>query len=196
MKITVAMICLSLAFPALGTACEAYKSVPQDQAQAMLDALGNPKAKSLERVFAFQTLACSDIPSVRRVAMEQGLKNGNDPVLRGQVLLEILMQKDAVNLDLLDTPNLPPLSRDFIKRRGGSMLYTFRFKDRAQGCISIGYNHECDRTRKITISGDKIQILDGNQSAHADLQLQPDNTLRGLWKRRDDAPIPVRITLF
>lgn len=193
MKFVFVVLALSLAFSATGSACEGFKSVPQDQAQAMLDTLGNPKSKPLERVFAFQTLACSDLPAVRRVAMEQGLK-GNDPILRGQVLLEILMQKDAFSLELLDSPNLPPQSRENIKRRGGSMLYNFRFKDRAQGCISIGFNNECDKIRKIVISGDKVQILDAGE--FTDLQLQPDNTLRGTWKRINEPPIPARIILF
>lgn len=175
-------------------ACEGYKSVPQDQAQKLLDILGNRNAKSIDRVLAFETLACSDMPAVRRAALEEGLKNVSDRILREQILLEVLMQKDSISLELLDGSSLPHIARENIRRTGGSIHYRFFYKNRLEGCISLSSRRECNPRTMIRISGDKIELFDRNNTAQ--LQLQPDNSLRGFWRRLSNPPISAKINLF
>lgn len=186
---------LSVAFAAPAATCESYKNVPQDQAQKLLDVLTNKSAKQLERIFAFSTLVCADMPAVRDYAMQEGLKAASDPMTRGQVLLEILMQKQFLRVDFIDNPSLPKSDRDWIAMYKGMRSYRINFKDRVQGCFSLNRNDMCEQNYQIRIKGTKVELISGQEFGQ--FELQPDNTLRGFVKQHDRAtPVSSKIELF
>ena len=76
-------------------ACEKFQAIELNDAQQLLNKLKDAKSDTMTRVFAFNALACSTMPAVRQVAMKEALKI-DDPIVKGDVLLEILMQRDAI----------------------------------------------------------------------------------------------------
>lgn len=187
------MVAAMLGSPAL--ACDSYKSMSQDQAQKLLEVIANKAAKQLDRVFAFETLVCADVPAVREYAKQEGLKAATDPVTRGQVLLEILMQMEHVRIDFIDNPSLPKQDRDWIAGYKGSYLYNISYRDRVRGCLSLSSKNECNQDYQFKIRGTKVELYNG--SVQGLFELQSDNSLRG-YVRRDNksTQIPTKIELF
>jgi len=195
MRVALLVISTIIGLTAPGVACESYRNVPQDQAQKLIDILTSKNAKQLERIFAFGALVCADMPALREYAMQEGLKAASDSMTRGQVLLEILMQKQFLRVDFIDSPTLPKSERDWIAMYKGLRSYRINYKDRVQGCFSLNRGDMCEQNYQIRIKGTKIEIISGQEFGQFDLQ--PDNTLRGFVKPNDRAaPIPSKIELF
>ena len=89
-------------------ACEKFEAIGLPDAQKLLNTLKDANSDTMTRVFAFNALACSTVPAIRQVAMKEALKI-DDPIVKGNVLLEILMQRDAILVELIPGSDL---SRD------------------------------------------------------------------------------------
>ena len=185
-------VCL---FVGTAQACEQYKALDPDEAQQALSALKDAKSDSMTRVLAFNALACSTIPAVRQVAMKEALTI-DDPIVKGSVLLEILLQRDAILVELIPSSGLSRDARAFAEQNNNSLLYKLGFKDPVAGCITLNYaGSECRNDSMIKLNGDSVDLYNGN--LYGNFTLQPDNSLRGYIKPNPRiAQIPARISLF
>jgi hypothetical protein len=177
-------------------ACEEFQAIDLDQAQELLTKLKDPQADTMDRVFAFNALACSTIPAVRQVAMKEALKI-DDPIVQAQVLEEILMQRDAIIVELIPPADLPRNAKQWVDGLNGSFIYQFGLKDPRAGCISINYysGDECRKGSMIKLNGDTVDVYEG--ALFGEFTLQPDQTLRGYIKPANNMPaIPAKIGLF
>ena len=132
--------------------CEDYVAIDSEQTKELMATLGDPDKSSVDRLFAFQTLKCSDMPVLRDYAMREGLKNSKDNTVRAQIMMDALMAKPVLKIALIATPAVGPKGRDFIKRNEGAIYLGNQFSDprraasvlrplnacRATACISRG----------------------------------------------------------
>ena len=176
-------------------ACEQYKALDAADAQQALSTLKDAKSDSMTRVLAFNALACATIPAVRQVAMKEALKI-DDPIVKGSVLLEILLQRDAILVELIPSSALSRDAKAFAEQNNNSLVYKLGFKDPVAGCITLIYStNECRKDSMIKLNGDSVDLYSGN--LYGKFTLQPDNTLRGYIKPNNrTAQIPARIGLF
>jgi hypothetical protein len=174
-------------------ACDEFQSIDLQQAQELLTMLNNPEASTMERVFAFNTLACSDIPAVRQTAMQDALQISDDRIVRGQVLQEILMQRDAIIVELIPSSDLPEDMREWVEEEQGRLLFGFGYRDRARGCISLYYDSECG-DRQLKFNGDNLELYFIN--LFGQFQFQPDNTMRGYIQNGEEGVVDAKFSLF
>lgn len=195
-KLAAAIGAIAVCF-AVGTAhaCEKYKEIELADAQKLLSTLKDAKSDTMTRVFAFNALACSTMPAVRQVAMKEALKI-DDPIVKGDVLLEILMQRDAILVELIPSSGLSRDAKAWAAKLNNSLVYKFRFKDPAAGCVTVNTGGEaCQKGSMIKLNGDTVDIYE--DPLFGEFTLQPDNTLRGYIKPNSrTAQIPAKIGLF
>jgi hypothetical protein len=166
------------------------------QAQQLLTQLRDPKSDTMARVFAFQTLACADIPAVRQVAMKEALAIKSDAIVRGEVLQEILMQRDGIVIDLIPPPDASQATRTWSDAYKGSISYNFVYKDARAGCINLDIlGDHCLQGHMLKLNADKVTVY--ALSLVGEFQLEPDNTMRGYVKPdQSQARVPAKFSLF
>jgi hypothetical protein len=177
-------------------ACDEFHKLEMTQAQQLLTQLRDPKSDTMARVFAFQALACADIPAVRQVAMKEALAINGDAIVRGEVLQEILMQRDGIVIELIPPPDASQATRKWIDAYKGSISYNFVYKDARAGCINHTYAGDtCRKSDMLKLNADKVTVYDG--ALVGEFQLEPDNTMRGYVKPdQNHARVPAKFSLF
>jgi hypothetical protein len=83
----------------------------------------------VDRLFAFQTLKCSDMPVLRDQAMRLGLQNSQDDAVRAQIVMDTVMAKPSLKVALIASPDLSQEGKDYIKRTNGALYYENNFSD-------------------------------------------------------------------
>jgi hypothetical protein len=157
--------------------------------------LGDPAANSVDRLFAFQTLKCSDMPVLRDQAMRIGLQNSKDAAVRAQIMMDALMAKPSLKVALIASPDLSPEGKDFIKRVNGALYYKNNFSDPRAGCISFVSPRDCHPGASMFFKGTSVTYQNTNEIG--EFRLTEDNALIGNVRPHDrGAPVPAKLFIF
>ncbi len=140
--------------------CEEFRSLSGEELKEYRDILSQNDADPFDRIAAFQHLACSDNPNIRSYAIREGLKTSNDPLVRHQILLESLMQKTRINIELSLGRNMKDGDKRFFETHAGIYSKNFGFKDRVLGCISFE-RRGCDPGESLQIKGGTVELNRG-----------------------------------
>ena len=157
----IAFVSILLALPCRAAwACEEYRSLTNSELKEFRDKLVENGADPLDRLFAFEELACSDMPTIRSYAMREGLNSAKDPIVRHQILFETLMQKSRIDIELNKSKNLKDGDKRFYEKHSGVLSINVTFKDRSAGCIGL-YFDRCAPQESIFIKGDVVEFNHG-----------------------------------
>lgn len=175
-------------------ACDQFIALDAAQAKELMATLKNPGADQFDRIFAFETLVCSDRPVIRDFAMKEGLANAGDDMVRAQVLMEIMFQKERYRIRLIGSPSLDPQAKKFIEEKKAALFYDNKMTDKVKGCVSL-YGDQCRPDRQFSFKGTTILLR--YDSLLGEFRLQEDNTLAGTIREHAQAPdISAEIVLF
>jgi hypothetical protein len=138
-------------------ACEQYSNFTLDEIKEFRALLSKDDADPLDRLFAFEQMACSDRPNIRSYAIKQGLNTIQDPLVRNEVMFRAMMQKTRIDVEMGNSRELTKADKKFIADTGGvySKLVTSRKEE--SGCISM-YGNNCDSRYSLFVSGDKVEL--------------------------------------
>ena len=192
-----ALAVAALAVPAgAALACEKLVDMPTPRIEEMMEVLkDNSGGSELKQLLAFEELACSSRPAVRKFALDTGLASKSKP-LRSQSFAALLMQRDQIRMDLLEELKGDRTMEMWIRNNGRSLAYKFHNKDAAQNCISLSPSYKCPGTQMIAIDGLNIRIIDPQRHLTGTFALQPDNSLRGtILVKRASRPVAAKIEL-
>jgi hypothetical protein len=186
---------ISLCAIASAKACDQYTAIDSEQAKQLMFTLADPGASSVDRLFAFQTLKCSDMPVLRDQAMRVGLQNSQDDAVRGQIMMDTLMAKPNLKVALIASPDLSQEGKEFIKRVNGALYYKNNFSDPRAGCISFASPNDCHPGASMFFRG--IVVTYQNTNEIGEFRLTEDNALVGNVRPHDrGAPVPAKLILF
>lgn len=138
-------------------ACEQYSNFTIDEIKEFRAVLSKDDADPLDRLFAFEQMACSDRPNIRSYAIKQGLNTIQDPLVRNEVMFRAMMQKTRIDVEMGNSRELTKEDKQFIAETGGvySKLVTGRVEE--TGCIGM-YGNKCDSRYSLFIIGDKVEF--------------------------------------
>jgi len=193
----VALIGLCLAYPNILIACESYVEISLDEIKEYRDVLQKEGSDPLDRLFAFEQMACSDSPNIRHYAMKEGLDNIKDPLVRNEIMLKAMMQKTRIDVELASAKTLTAKDKDFIANNGGTYSKLIVFKSESDGCISLYGRDVCDGRYSLWVKGDKVEL--NYSPVVGQFQLTDSNELVGTLRAGDNASytnIPAIIKLF
>lgn len=181
-----------LSAPAL--ACDGFKPVDADSGNRLMSILESSTAKPLDQIYAFETLACAEQPILRRFAMDEGLRSKNR-LLRAQALIELVLQRDGLKVELSDSRDLPEALRNWIKGQGGTIVYRLTKPNRQHACVSLENSGDCEKPTswQLRVDGERVR-LNGN-AISGDFALTEERTLRGTVKYSSYPPITAKIDL-
>lgn len=176
-------------------ACEKLVDIPAPRIEELMDVMKDAKSSELKQLLAFEELACSNRPAVRKFAVDAGLASKSKS-LRSQSLAARLMQRDQIRLDLLEEVKGDTTMENWVRSNGRSLAYKLYAKDAAQNCISISASYKCPGTDMIVIDGLNVRIIDPRHYLTGTFALQPDNSLRGtILITRASRPVAAKIEL-
>ncbi len=141
-------------------ACEELIELSSEEVKEYRDKLIQSNADPLDRLFAFENLACSSKPTIRAYAIREGLKSSSDPLVRHQILFEALMQRPRIDVELSDSKKLKPGDKKFIEEYSGVYSREVIHRNRDAGCISFDRG-ECRPTEAIFIRGGIVEFNRG-----------------------------------
>lgn len=177
-------------------ACDEYEPFTLEEIKEFRAVLQNKESSSLDMLFAFEQMACSDRPTVRHFALEEGLKNFKDPLVRNEILLRAIMQKSTINIVLSETRDLTSKDKAFIAQHAGVYSHDIVYRSMPDGCIGL-YTKDCQVAYSVFIHGDKVQFRYGviiGEFVLADTN-ELVGTIRG-GKTKDYTQIPAVIKLL
>lgn len=190
---TVAVATVAASTAAL--ACEKLVDMPTPRIEEMMEVMNDGGSSELKQLLAFEELACSNRPAVRKFAVDTGLASKSKS-LRSQSLAILLMQRDQVRLDLLEELKGDRTMEQWIRSNGRSVAYKFHEREATQNCISLAAGHKCPGPYMIAIDGLNIRIIDPAHHLTGTFALQPDNSLRGtILVKRAARPVAAKIEL-
>lgn len=179
-------------------ACERIVPLEAPRVESMMNVLQQQGASAADRMFAFEALACSDKPIVRRFALETAFKS-TDRMLRAQALAALLMQREGLRIDLIEDARTDNESRTWIKQHGAALTFAFKGKDYSRNCINL-YSAQatCFPDAALVIDGPNVRVSDRTRppGITADFALQPDNSLRGIVRRQRGQPVNAKVDLL
>lgn len=145
--------------PAL--ACESFANLGADELKSYRDKLVEEAADPIDRLFAFQQLICSSSPAVRAYAVREGLRTSTDPLVRHQIMLDALMQKQRLDVEMAPGPDATKADKEFAKEHSGVLVYPIAFVSATEGCLSLSQRDRCTAGASAHISGDKLELIHG-----------------------------------
>ena len=178
-------------------ACEKYNSYSNEEAKEYLEMLNNPDANPVDRMFAIQQLACSDNPNLRNHSVKEGLKQSADPLVRNQVMLVAMMQKQRIDVELSSQKELTKGDKKFIADNSGTYSNNVKYRSESEGCISLYSPKECLKQNSLFIKGDKLEFNHG--AIMGEFRLSEGNELVGYIRVKNTSQysrIPAVIKLF
>ncbi|MFO1033741.1 MAG: hypothetical protein U1E15_06615 [Hyphomicrobiales bacterium] len=187
---------LVLAGPAFA-ACDEYIAVDNAQAKEAMALLSKPEGDPIDKLSAFELLSCSDKPVLRAYAMKSGLNGISDEIVRGQILMEMLMQRKLIRVMMKRSSNLDQEGKELVERVNGVLDFENRFQDRTQGCVSLGQTTECEKNASLYFRGTTVDLMYSYGSLTGQFTLTPDNKLLGVMRVSGrSADIASEIVLF
>jgi hypothetical protein len=118
-------------------ACEEYKNLSDQETKEYRDKLLDTSADSLDRLFAFQKLVCSSIPTIRAYAIREGLKSVSDPLVREQIMFDAMFQKNRVDIELFPNSDSSENDKGYSKEHSGLLSFVIASFLPKDGCISL-----------------------------------------------------------
>ena len=153
--VVIAFISIFLSSPV--SACEEYKSHTMEEVKEYRDVLENPVADTLDRIFSFEQLVCSDKPSLRNYALRQGLSKDSDALLRNQTMFRAMMQMKRVDVELGTSKKLTKSDKKFIRDNSGIYSKSVNYRSESEGCLSLYSHNSCNTGTSLFIKGDKVE---------------------------------------
>jgi len=187
---------ITLGFVPIVNACENFKSISTGELKEYRDKLKEIDADPLDRLFAFEELICSNKPSIRALAVREGLRSSRDDLVRNQVMFEALMQKSRIDIELSDSGNLTSKDKDFIRKYSGIFTRNVELRDREAGCISFN-RRGCDFQKSLIVQGNTVDF--NFLRIVGQFKLTGQNELVGFLRADDNGKysrIPAVIKLF
>jgi len=138
-------------------ACESYSEYSIAELKEFREMLSKPDADSLDRLFAFEQMACSDRPTIRNYALKEGLSTITDPLVRNEIMLKAIMQKKRIDVELGTSKNQTDDDKKFIAQHGGIYSNNVSYQSESEGCISF-YNTSCSAAYSLFVMGDKVEL--------------------------------------
>lgn len=176
-------------------ACDKLVDIPAPRIEELMDVMKDAKSSELKQLLAFEELACSNRPAVRKFAVDTGLASKNKS-LRSQSLAARLMQRDQIRLDVLEELKGDRTMEQWFRSNGQSLAYKLYAKEAAHNCISITAGYKCPGPDMIVIDGLNVRIIDPHHYLTGTFALQPDNSLRGtILITRASRPVAAKIEL-
>ena len=152
------LISILLAGVSVASACDKYADYTIDELKEFRAMLGKEDADSLDRLFAFEQMVCSDSPNIRSYAVKQGLNTIQDSLVRNEVMLRAMMQKTRIDVELGESRDNSDQDKAFIAANGGMYSKLVAFRSEKTGCLSLWHNKRCDPNLSVFISGDKVEL--------------------------------------
>ena len=195
--ITLFIVASVFIFQSEANACEEYKSLSTEELKEYRDMLEKSDADSLDRMFAFEQLVCSDNPNLRAYALEIGLKKTADPLIRNQVMLKAMMLKKRIDVELNLTKELTRKDKEFIANNAGIFSRIVSYRSEKEGCLSVSSKKQCAPANSVFIKGDKVEYNYG--LIFGEFRLSQAGELVGFLRVRESrqySRIPAVIKLF
>ncbi|MEW8628083.1 MAG: hypothetical protein AB2551_20210 [Candidatus Thiodiazotropha sp.] len=192
-----AILGLLISFQQTAFSCEKYESFTLDEQKSFREMLNKSNADPLDRLFAFNQLACSDDPNIRSYAIREGLKNSSDELVRNQVMLTAFMQMKRVDIELGESDGATKDDQSFIKKNSGIFSKNVQYKSKTDGCISLYRTDKCLSNSSLFIKGDKVEY--NYKSIFGEFRLTSNNEMLGFLRvanTRKYSRIPAVIKLF
>lgn len=178
-------------WPAL--ACEGdYEPIPMEDLKEYRAKLVEPEADPFDRLFAFERLACSDRPTIRTYAIEQGMKSSTDEIVRHEILLRSILQRDQFVIELISTGADQEAKRE-LERYGGLIRKFIVRRLPERGCVQWRETTDECAGYSAQVSGGKVIVTHANQW-DGFFELTSTGELVG-FIRTERAQIPARIPL-
>lgn len=186
----------AFAAPALA-GCDGYIAVDNAQAKEAMALLSKPEGDPIDKLSAFELLTCSDKPVLRAYAMKSGLNGISDEVVRGQILMEMLIQRKLIRVLMKKSSALDQEGKELVERVNGVLDFENRYQDRTQGCVSLAQTSECENNASLYFRGTTVDLMYSYNSLTGQFTLTPDNKLLGVMRVGGrSADIPSEIILF
>lgn len=195
MKLLVASLALLLQGAAL--ACDKYVNYPMEEIKEYRDMLLKPDADPLDKLHAFELLACSDRPNIRHYALKNGFDNIDEPLVRNEIMLKAMLQKTRIDVELGDNGELTEADKNFIAQHGGVFSNIVSYRSEKDGCISLYDKRSCDVDSSYFIRGNKVELI--YSGAWGKFELSASGELVGTLRPQNTAyhtHIPAVIKLF
>lgn len=176
-----------------GLACAQYKTLAISELKEYRDKLIEEAADPIDRLFAYQQLSCSDQPGVRRYAIDIGMQNATDDIVRHAILLDAVMALPRIDLEIPDNQDADDAHRKFLTEKGNVLSFVVRYRDKKAGCLSFFSETECSTGRMATLLGRSLSI--SNDDIHATLTLTTSGEMTG-FLRRHNLVLPTKMKLF
>ena len=138
-------------------ACEQFISIEADEMKTMRDALVTPDTDPLDKLYAFQILSCSDQSSIRNYAIEVA-RNSKEPILISEMVLAAFMRLDTIDILMSEPPDMNDAAKSFLEQTGKALSFPIRYRDRKNGCVSLGRNGECEYGFSASVNGATIEV--------------------------------------
>jgi len=178
------------------SACEKLQSLPEPRVEELVEVMKDGKASEMKQLMAFEELACSDKPAIRKFVIDAGLGSSNK-TLRGQALAVLMLQRDQVKVELLEVLKDDSSFNSFMQSNGRDVAYRFYFPNPAQNCVSLFSIDKCPGENMLVVDGLTVRIKSSQTRMTATFILQPDNSLRGsVLVDRSAKAVPAKIELF
>ncbi len=177
-------------------ACEEYSNLTTSEMKEYRDKLIEAGADPFDRLFAFESLVCSDNPTIRAYAVREGLKASSDSLVRNRIMFEALMQKTRIDVDLVPGRDATAADKDFAKGVAGTFSRQVSHRDRTLGCLGLSFS-DCRGEDSVFIKGDVVEYNRGHATGL--FKLSDQNELVGYFRPRDEpkfSKIPAIIKLF
>jgi hypothetical protein len=177
-------LCILVAFAVLymspaAAVCSEFQSLENAKIVEFTETLKRVDAPPADRIAALENLAQARDPLLRRSALEVGIE-ASDRLVRAKAFAAIMMQKEAFEIVFVSSPGLSDESREWIKKQGGTAIYSAKFRDCVNNCIGIARKF-CHKSYQIKIDGTRAEVFSG--AIYGRFELQPDNnTMAGIIK--------------
>lgn len=166
-------------------ACEEFVDLAAQELKEYRDKLVEQEADPLDRMFAFQQLACSSSPVMRAYAVREGLRTATDPIVRQQIMFDSLMQKTRLDIELTADSKVTAGDKNFIKEQSGVWVLQVPFQSSQEGCLSLHYGDRCEKQYSAFVRGDKLELT--YNYTVGEFYLSDTNELVGYVRIRDNA---------
>ena len=158
-----AIAALGLVLTAQGaSACEEYLNHDMAALKEYRDKLIQPDADPFDRMFAFQQLVCSSNPTMRAYAVREGMKSASDPIVRHQILLDAMMQKTRLDIEMTVGTNATKADKEYVRSKSGVLAMQVPYASAQEGCVSLYSKERCLSHRSIFIRGDNVKLTYDN----------------------------------
>lgn len=190
-------VCLFLIHTGSVLACESYTDYSTDELKELRDAINQSDADPLDRMLAFEKMMCSDSPNMRHYAMEQGMKNVDDPLVRNEIMLKALLEKRRIDVEIGTSKDMTKNDKAFVAEQGGVYSHKVTYRSEPEGCIGLYQTEKCDSTYSLIISGDRVEL--NYQQVSGTFRLSKAGELVGTIRARNHqnyTQLPAVIKLF